>query len=754
MDEDFIIEDPIDDTSDDDVEEDSDFEDDYDEDDNVPDNPEKEIIGEYLLYLRSSTRATNEDVTNILRKMEVVVKWYLSRHLNNIRNILGETHNINLNEYIDIDEIINNIDCSQGLNSIHNQNKYFEEKFKVVLPDRIRLGEKFVPYGSSSIYGNQPLKIKKDEFIHVPISKVLTAWLGNGSFGNILFNPRRNENQAIETYMDGSYFQNHSYKLQKPNCKFIKLYFDEVDMCDAVGSKSSSTNKLGMFYWMDDDISSENKSQLKFINLAGVVSNPHINVYGMNAILQHIINDLKQIQNGIRLSNGDVIYGTLSVLIGDNLGVHQCCGFRESFSALHPCRICKANMTQIKTMCSEDATILRTAEEHERRVQEIEAAVGEQQKAALRTLYGINRRSVLNEIENFDVTQSTPPDLTHDDLLGICIITTRLFLKEVCCTLELITLHDLNQRIANYDYGYTEKSAKPSPITETQLLDASKGFKQTASQMLQLVTMLPLIVSDRVVQGWSPLENYLKMLEIILISHADKIPISILGYLESCISEYLETFQTCYNRDLIPKQHFLVHRIRAILKFGPLQNYSTMRAEAKHQYFKRIAQCMRTYKNLPLTLANKHQLNQAYVMNGILDRDLSVGPTKWVSILALPFSAMFPDVRRLQIANWVKINGIKYVSTKCFLAVRYSDQNIPEFAALHAIIWRNNSALFVCRTVTTMEHNVNLMAYEIRINEDYICLSINDLLTVDVFHAHRWNNSQYIILKKALGNLH
>ncbi|XP_051163764.1 uncharacterized protein LOC127283123 [Leptopilina boulardi] len=524
-------------------------------------------------------------------------------------------------------------------------------------------------------------------------------------------------------------------------------------MCDAVGSKSSSVQKLGMFYWMHDNVSPAHRSQLKFINLCGIVSNPNVNIYGMNMILQHLVNDFKKLEDGLALADGEVIYGTLSTILGDNLGIQKLCGFRDSFSALHPCRVCNATMDQIKIMCTEDASLIRSQEEHARQVQEIEDAIDERSKAALRTRYGINRITVLTEIESFDPTV-TPPDLTHDDWLGICVITTKLFLKELCLTLNLMTIEELNQRIAEFDYGYTEKSSKPSPITESRLQDPMKGLKQTASQMAQLVTMLPLIISNKVVAGWPPLENYLKMLEIILISHADKIESSILGYLDSCISEYLETFQATYQRHLTPKQHFLLHRIRAIMRFGPLEQYSTMRCEAKHQFFKRITQCMRNYKNLPLTLAKKHQLHQAYVLTGTLEREITKGPTKWVPIDLLPFNELFPNARRLQLANWIKVNGIKYVSLKCFLATRYSDCNMPEFVALHSIVWRDDDPIFVCCTVRTILHNVLLMAYEIEIDVNYVCLSIDNLLSVEVFHAHRWNNRQFIILKKALGNLH
>lgn len=95
----------------------------------------------------------------------------------------------------------------------------------------------------------------------------------------------------------------------------------------------------------------------------------------------------------------------------------------------------------------------------------------------------------------------------------------------------------------------------------------NEGFKQTAAQTAQLVTMLPLIISDKVPEVLLALANYLKMIEYILISHADTINSSTLGYLSSCISEYLETFKAAYNKHLTPKQHFLLHKVSAILRY-------------------------------------------------------------------------------------------------------------------------------------------------------------------------------------------
>lgn len=216
-------------------------------------------------------------------------------------------------------------------------------------------------------------------------------------------------------------------------------------------------------------------------------------------------------------------------------------------------------------------------------------------------------------------------------------------MRELCLILGLLSVEELNKRIRDFDYGYSEKSSKPSKITADQLLDKKVGFKQTAAQMMQLTFMLPLIIIDKVQMEWLKMRNYLLMLEIILISHADKIGIPALNYLDLIISEYLETFQTAYNETLTPKQHFLQHRCTLIVKHGPLNQFKTIRMEGKHQFFKRIVQNLRTYKNLPLTFARKHQLNQSALLTGNFENEVQTGPFKQINLREQPFRMLFPE---------------------------------------------------------------------------------------------------------------
>lgn len=381
-----------------------------------------------------------------------MVEFYVRHYLNLVAERINDSLQLNINNFVNIDDLVSTINCSQGLSSIYKQDIYFEEKFGIIKPLRIQLGSQFGNYGPQTTDGSQTIKTKKNEMIFIPITTVLGKWFENGQFGNMINIPRRQVDGVFSSYVDGSHFQNHSFRLSNPDCTLIRLYYDEAEMCDAVGSKAGLKNKLGFFYWMLEDLSLTVRSQVKFINLTGIVPYPYVKKYGMKEILKPFVQDFKKLEDGVRLTNGQILRRTCSVLSGDNLAAHQICGFRESFSATHPCRYCMASAEEIKTMTKEDITILRNPDEHDRQVDEVENANNEREKENLKTLYGINRGCPLTEIEGFHPMKSALPDIVHDDLLGYCVTTTRRFLKKVCIDSPIISLEEVNERKDCFDY--------------------------------------------------------------------------------------------------------------------------------------------------------------------------------------------------------------------------------------------------------------------------------------------------------------
>ena len=64
-----------------------------------------------------------------------------------------------------------------------------------------------------------------------------------------------------------------------------------------------------------------------------------------------------------------------------------------------------------------------------------------------------------------------------------------------------------------------------------------------------------------------------------------------------------------------------------LYRYGPLVRHWTMRYEAKHAYFKTLAQSMGNFINVPYSLAMRHQQLQCYQSSSVQElSQLSIGP--------------------------------------------------------------------------------------------------------------------------------
>jgi len=76
--------------------------------------------------------------------------------------------------------------------------------------------------------------------------------------------------------------------------------------------------------------------------------------------------------------------------------------------------------------------------------------------------YGINYKSALNQINHFHVANSQlPQDVMHVVLEGVLNLETQLILSSFVNDEKFFTLDFLNQRIAHFPYGRSEKRNKP-----------------------------------------------------------------------------------------------------------------------------------------------------------------------------------------------------------------------------------------------------------------------------------------------------
>ena len=126
---------------------------------------------------------------------------------------------------------------------------------------------------------------------------------------------------------------------------------------------------------------------------------------------------------------------------------------------------------------------------------------------------------------------------------------------------------------------------------------------------------LPLLIGDLVEEENPYWENYLAHADIVDEVFAPVTSVDRTEYTAMMIEDFLHDFKELYpNRPLTPKMHYLVHLPAWMRWCGPLIRMWCMRYEAKHSFFKHLSDVVRNFKNIPKTLASRHQHYMCYQM--------------------------------------------------------------------------------------------------------------------------------------------
>lgn len=89
--------------------------------------------------------------------------------------------------------------------------------------------------------------------------------------------------------------------------------------------------------------------------------------------------------------------------------------------------------------------------------------------------YGVNKRSVLNEIDYFHVASGQlPQDVMHVLYEGVLPLTVRWMFHRLIAEEHLITLKTLNDRLSSFSYGRNEARNKLSKCIEQGHIEGKK----------------------------------------------------------------------------------------------------------------------------------------------------------------------------------------------------------------------------------------------------------------------------------------
>lgn len=711
------------------------------------DDLQEQAESQFLLALRAQN-VTAPIIKCVIDNCKNLVNASLRKFCERAERALGK-HGIALSDSFDIEP--NVAECSNvfvGVETSFRQNACFRDKWGAICPTEYSLTDFVARDRRMNILENRGIAIRAEKFYYVSILKVIGKLLAHPDYPKLIEKNARPNAELKQSYTECSYFSNHNLFKFRPDALQILLYFDEVNIVDTASTRPVS---MGYFYFTLANIHPRFRAKLDFIHLVIAVESEYLKGR-MNSVLEPLVVDLKRLEEGVVL-NGSVVYGATVAFLGDNKAQHVVGGFKEGFSATHPCRYCMATLDQVRHMTREDSRLLRTRVQYNDQVERLKNAEGD--AALLQELseaFGINRPSVLNTLNYFNVIGGLVPDPFHDHIhLQIGTHVQLLLRHFLVGRWKIMSRDDFNGYLLEHDYGFNE--SKPSQISESHLRPGS-NLHQTGAQMWSLAWVLPFILGpqiDYTDEYWS---NYLDLLQISSLVLACEFSDGIIDHLTYLIERYYCKFLELYDgKHLLPRQHYLLHYPRLMERLGPLYQFITFRFEAKHQWFKELFKKFKCYKNPGLTSANQHEFRQAYLFSGSLLKPNEQGPLKPKSRFDVEYSDILPaDVNVINTVPWITISGSTYKSNQCFVLLN-CENDIPKFGFVIDIIYVQDKPSFICRTVHTVGKDIHFCSYEIVIGESLVLVDCDELYVWITFFSRTIGNKYYIPMRRSVGDL-
>ncbi len=674
---------------------------------------------EFILKLREKMVMTNTAIVEIQDDIKILVQ----EKLNVVKSFMTESeqfrpllNDANFNQLLDNSQMFKNV-CSE-----YKQDSFFKKHMNYLAPKGVKMGSRLK---RKKVHGVYRTVLQPSYGYYLPFLQNLRILLSMPEVQTCLLQDQINDTSQMKDARDGSYFKNHELFQSHQDALAVIAYVDDIEIANPIGVNTKK-HKVTLFYWTLLNIPPKYRSKLSSMQLLAVAYAKDIKMFGLESLLKDFIDGLNKLSRGLMIDvNGYrcLFRGSLLMMTADTLAAQGIGGFKEGVgNAFSFCRTCDVTTNTKLTSFIHEGFEERDPEEHSARCDFLKSATPDERTYFSRQ-YGVNNRSVLMDIQGFDITSCLVHDPMHLLFEGVLPYEVKLMLQTFIRTEKYFSLAYLNQRIENFPYATTELLDKPQLIEHYTLVSNDNRLRQTAEQMKTLAVCMPLMVGEKVPAGNPLWKTFLILLQIVLTTLSPVATPDLAVSLKALIAVHNEQFCRNYpEASFIPKLHYLIHLPNQMKLFGPLRSQSCMRWEAKHGFFK--SRKYKSFKNLPKTMITRHQHWMCLMQSGGGGRKSNVflyeGDTVKAGIMidlrTHESYHSFPDLENGTLAlktTGLSINGHSYTDGTVLLLSNGEIDGSQEFIYVVDIIVYHHSKYLWCSPVATT-FNAHLGTHQFR----------------------------------------
>lgn len=192
------------------------------------------------------------------------------------------------------------------------------------------------------------------------------------------------------------------------------------------------------------------------------------------------------------------------------------------------------------------------------------------------------------------------------------------------------------------------------------------------------------------------------------------------------------------------------------MEFGPLLRVWTLRFESKHTYFKRCIRNLKNFKNLTLSLSEKHELYQCLLRLGAGLRNLQIVKNEtelrihvYCHNIQKAICEQGLNIDTME-CNSVLIKGTSYKRGDVVVLRQEPYQYNVEFGKICMILYDFQEKISFVLEILETTFNPHLRVYELGSIIRYECVFVEELLSYEPLHIYFLNTVQLVRLKHGI----